>query len=342
METVWPRRLALIALVLAVIVITKGGFTRITDSGLGCPDWPGCFGEMVMPTDTERLSYLQERYPEIHVAAHKGWIEMIHRYLATFLGVIIVALAYFGIRYRGVPHYPSKTSLVLLGLVMLQGAFGMWTVTMKLLPIIVTIHLMGGLIILSTLMYLRARLRQAASGVGVGTPAKRWVLGGILVLFMQMALGGWVSTNYAGWACPSLLTCAAGVDVPYDFKAGFEIETEIGPNYEGGQLALEARAAIQMVHRVGAFVVIGYWAALLIWLARRNPSVQSRCQVMAGLLAGQVVLGYANVVYAVPDALAFGHHVLAVLLVIAAWQFVFDTDEQGEVLHGSLGRPQPA
>lgn len=342
MDMVWPRRLALIAVVLAVIVITKGGFTRITDSGLGCPDWPGCFGQMVMPTDGERLAYLQERYPEIHVAAHKGWIEMIHRYLATTLGLIIVALAWFGIRYRNRPGYPTKTSLALLLLVMVQGAFGMWTVTLKLLPIVVTIHLLGGLIILSTLMYLRARLKQSATGVGIGAPAKRWVLGGILILFMQMALGGWVSTNYAGWACPSLLTCAAGVDVPYDFAEAFRIQTEIGPNYEGGQLHLEARAAIQMTHRTGAFVVLLYWGALLVWLAKRHPGSQRRYRHMAGLLIAQVVLGYANVVYAVPDTLAFGHHVLAVLLVIAAWQFVFDSDPQGEILHGSLEHPQPA
>jgi len=332
-----PLRLITASLILAIAVIWMGGFTRITDSGLGCPDWPGCFGQMAMPTDSERLAYLQERYPDIHVAAHKGWIEMIHRYIASLLGLLIFAAAVIGIRRRAVPGYPVMLSCVLLGLVMLQGAFGMWTVTLKLLPKIVTAHLFGGLLILSLLYLLRHRLSRLVEGDTRVLRTPFWVSLGIVLLFVQIILGGWVSTNYAGWACPGILSCAPGASVAYDFRQGFDIIMDVGPNYEGGVLSLEARAAIQMVHRAGALVVALYWAVLLWNLTQRGALARGKMLHFMGLLAVQIGFGFANVVYAVPDSLAFIHHVLAVLLLLSALSIACATSKPiEEVTYGRI------
>ena len=332
-----PLRLITASLVLAIAVIWMGGFTRITDSGLGCPDWPGCFGQMVMPTDSERLAYLQERYPEIHVAAHKGWIEMIHRYIAGLLGLLILAAAVMGLKRRNVPGYPAMLSVLLLGLVILQGAFGMWTVTMKLLPKIVTAHLFGGLFILTMLYYLRHRLSRLVDGDLRMMRIQPIVMLGIVLLFVQIILGGWVSTNYAGWACPGILSCAPGATVAYDFRQGFDIIMDVGPNYEGGLLSLEARAAIQMVHRAGALVVAVYWVWLLWVLMRDSGLGRGKMFHFMGLLTVQIGFGFANVVYAVPDSLAFIHHVLAVLLLLSALSIAFSTSKPvEEVTNGRI------
>ena len=333
-----PLKLVTIALFLAVEVVLMGGFTRITDSGLGCPDWPGCFGKMVMTTDTEMLSYLQERYPEIHVAAHKGWIEMIHRYIAGILGLLIMVLAYLGYREKQkIPNYPYLLSLILLGLVVVQGAFGAFTVTLKLVPNIVTLHLMGGLIIVSTLMYLRHRLKRLAKSELQSIKMRTPVVVGVVLLFIQILLGGWVSTNYAGWACPSVLGCTAGAEVQYDFQNGFNFFPEIGLNYEGGQLEHGARAAIQMVHRAGAFVVLGYWLVLLTLYIRGRVLRARQAYHFIGLILVQIVFGYANVIYAVPDSLAFIHHALGVLLLYAAWSIAYATaSEQEDAVYGNV------
>jgi cytochrome c oxidase assembly protein subunit 15 len=333
-----PLKLATIALFLAVEVVLMGGFTRITDSGLGCPDWPGCFGKMVMTTDTDTIAYLQERYPEIHVAVHKGWIEMIHRYIAGFLGLLIMVLAYLGYREkRETPNYPYLVSLVLLGLVIVQGAFGAFTVTLKLLPNIVTLHLMGGLIIVSTLMYLRHRLKRLVDGQSHQIRMRAPVVIGVVLLFVQILLGGWVSTNYAGWACPGILSCAPGAEVHYDFQSGFHFFPEVGPNYEGGQLEHGARAAIQMVHRGGAFVVLAYWMVLLAVYIRSKLLTLHKASHFVGLILIQVLFGYANVVYAVPDSLAFIHHALGVLLLWSAWSIAYTTaTEQETAVYGNI------
>jgi cytochrome c oxidase assembly protein subunit 15 len=293
---------------------------------------------MVMTTDTDTIAYLQERYPEIHVAVHKGWIEMIHRYIAGGLGLLIMAIAFLGYREKEkTPNYPYVVSLALLGLVIVQGAFGAFTVTLKLLPNIVTLHLMGGLIIVSTLMYLRHRLKRLANGQSQLIRMRAPVLIGVVLLFMQILLGGWVSTNYAGWACPGILSCAPGAEVQYDFQSGFHFLPEVGPNYEGGQLEHGARAAIQMVHRAGAFVVLVYWMVLLAVYIRSKLLTLRKASHFVGLILIQVLFGYANVVYAVPDSLAFIHHALGVLLLWSAWSIAYTTaTEQESAVYGNI------
>ena len=224
-----------------------------------------------------------------------------------------------------------------MGLVVVQGAFGAFTVTLKLVPNIVTLHLMGGLIIVSTLMYLRHRLKRLAKGELRSIKMRTPVVVGVVLLFIQILLGGWVSTNYAGWACPSVLGCTAGAEVQYDFQNGFNFFPEIGLNYEGGQLEHGARAAIQMVHRAGAFVVLGYWLVLLTLYIRGKVLRARQASHFIGLILVQIVFGYANVIYAVPDSLAFIHHALGVLLLYSAWSIAYATaSEQEDAVYGNV------
>ena len=199
----WPLYFATASIILCLCVIFMGGWTRISDSGLGCPDWPGCFGELVLPSDQSSLNILQERFPEVHLESYKGWVEMIHRYIAGLLGFLVFGLFFCAIRYRNILGYPVYSSCFLLALVGIQGAFGMWTVTMKLLPQIVTLHLIGGLTILSVIFVIRLKLKKLISNPNftkteINSNFKPFIGIGILVLFAQIALGGWVSTNYAG------------------------------------------------------------------------------------------------------------------------------------------------
>ena len=197
---------------------------------------------------------------------------------------------------------------------------------------------MGGLIIVSTLMYLRHRLKRLTLGDSSLIRMRTPVMIGVGLLFAQIILGGWVSTNYAGWACPGILSCApGGAEVNYDFQSGFHLFPEVGPNYEGGQLEHGARAAIQMVHRAGALVVTVYWLGLLWSLVKQGVLANRKAMHFMGLLTAQIGFGYANVVYAVPDSLAFIHHALGVLMLLYAWSIAYATAvEYEEVSYGSV------
>jgi len=308
-----PLRLATLAIGLALVVVLLGGWTRLNDAGLGCPDWPGCYGTWVLPDDHVELA---EAHPDALIDLRKGWIEMIHRYAAGSLGLLVLALAILGWRRRGVPDYPLGLSFGLLLLVMVQAVFGMWTVTLKLLPIVVTLHLLGGLATLTVLMLLRQRLSglQRASG--------RWgkphfgisIL--LAALFIQLALGGWTSTNYAGWACSDWLYCQSEQAVEFDFSTGLNPVMSVGPNYEGGLLPAEARAAIQVTHRAGALMLI-LVSALVTWSLRYRRTLYRPLLVYWGLLVLQVGLGVANVIWMLPLGLAVAHHAGAVALLLA-------------------------
>lgn len=312
------------AIGLALVVVLLGGWTRITDAGLGCPDWPGCYGEMVLPFGEEQLQQAQQRFPEQPLVSSKGWMEMVHRYAAGTLGVVILALAVMGWKQRRQPNYPLTLSLGLLVLVVVQGAFGMWTVTLKLLPQVVTVHLLGGLLTLTLLLGLRYRL-LALMGPGVQTeqtPQRRWlVMLGAGLLFGQITLGGWTSANYAGWACTDWLLCDREHSVEYDFDAGFALPAYDGQSHEGGEKSRDARAAIQMVHRGGAVVVSAYLLGLcLLW--RRHEELLVPVATIALLVIAQNLLGMLNVVWALPRPLAIAHHGGAVaLLVSLGWLY---------------------
>lgn len=310
------------AVVLALLVVMLGGWTRINDAGLGCPDWPGCYGHIVLPGSEEALAQAQALYPDQPLMAGKGWLEMVHRYAASSLGLLVLWLAWLGWKCRADRRYPAGLSIALLILVCVQGAFGMWTVTLKLLPIIVTLHLLGGLIILSLLVLLRFRIlrwHQAAarsSWPGRTQQGKGWIMLATFALFGQIALGGWTSANYAGWACTDWLQCEQGGVVTLDFVTGFTPALDTGPNYQGGHMPRDARAAVQMTHRAGAVVVL-MLIATMIWRLGRAGWSRGSLMLVGGLVVLQVALGVANIIYAVPIPLAMAHHGGAVVLLLS-------------------------
>lgn len=308
-------RLALLATVLAVVVVLLGAYTRLTHAGLGCPDWPGCYGFISVPASEAQLAHAEANFPHAPVEAHKGWNEMIHRYFAGALGLVILALAVLAVRRRGEPGQPVKLPLLLLAVVVAQAAFGMWTVTLKLWPQVVTAHLLGGFTTLALLFLLTLRLSgRSPELAGLGAGLRRLAALGLLVVIGQVALGGWVSSNYAAVACIDLPTCHGQWWPAMDFANGFHLSQHIGPNYLGGQLDSDARTAIHFTHRLGALLVTVVLLTLA-WQLRRSG--QGR---LAGLLAValgvQISLGVSNVVLHLPLAVAVAHNAGGALLLL--------------------------
>ena len=318
------RRLALAGLLLAFCVVVFGAYVRLTDAGLGCPDWPGCYGQMT---------------PDAALAeAGKAWREMIHRYAASLLGLIILVIAFFALRWRRYPGIPVGLALSLVVLVIFQGLLGMLTVTLLLKPLIVTAHLVFGLTTLSLLWWLWLTLRRRSTGPWSGSvsaagggmtaallrPApqvlRTLATVALVLLAVQILLGGWTSTNYAAVACPDFPKCQASWWPEADFARGFDPWHGLGINYEGGILDHPARVAIHFTHRLGAiFATLGLFLAALLTL-RRQQELDSRWAAMAVLaaLALQLVIGIAMVVRGFPLWLATAHNAGAALLLLAA------------------------
>ncbi|WP_043312143.1 heme A synthase [Pseudomonas sp. ML96] len=306
-KTLPGYRLALFATALAVVVVLLGAYTRLTHAGLGCPDWPGCYGFIGVPMSEHKQTLAEERFPHAPVEVEKGWNEMVHRYFAGTLGLVILGLAVQALRRRGSDGQPLKLPLLLLGVVTAQAAFGMWTVTLQLWPQVVTAHLLGGFTTLALLFLLTLRLSGALSPLAQLSARLRLLAGAALLLAIgQIALGGWVSSNYAAVACVDLPTCHGEWWPAMDFANGFHLTQHIGPNYLGGQLDSDARTAIHMTHRLGA-VVLSLVLLLLAWRLRAAGLGR-----LAGLLllalAVQVSLGVSNVLLHLPLAVAVAHN----------------------------------
>ena len=307
------------AAVLALGVILFGAYVRLSDAGLGCPDWPGCYGRIGVPASQEAIAKANAAYPERPVEPGKAWKEMVHRYLAGALGLLILALALAA--WRGRDHLPAGLTSLLAALVVFQGLLGMWTVTLLVKPAVVTAHLAGGLATLSLLWWLVLRqggLFASPSGATVRS-LRPWVWGGLLLLCLQILLGGWTSTNYAAVACTEFPTCYAGIWwPPTDFREAFVIWRGIGVDYEFGVLDSAARTAIHLTHRIGALVVFVYLTVLAVQFMRK---AENRTQVrMAWLLLGalllQVALGITNVLGHLPLPVAVAHNGGAALLLL--------------------------
>ena len=300
----------LAAVALAFLVVVLGAFTRLVDAGLGCPDWPGCYGHLGVPQTAEAIRSAEARFPDTPVEAGKAWTEMVHRYAATALGALIVLIAVWAFRAR--PRLPLKLPIALALLVMLQGAFGAWTVTLKLWPQVVTAHLLGGFATLSLLWLLALRL-GLGGGLVVAARHYRLALAALVVLVAQVALGGWVTSNYAALACPDFPTCHGSWVPPMNIAEGSNVFQSIGPNYLGGIMDNDARVAIQVAHRVGAVAVL-LVTGWLGWrlLATRNPLGFW----VLGLLAAQLSLGIANVLLVLPLWVAVSHNAGGALLLL--------------------------
>ncbi len=298
-----------IAIVLAWCVLLLGAYTRLTDAGLGCPDWPGCYGHLVMPAE----DVVQQDYPHAIVESTKAWTEMLHRYLAgsLLLTVIgILSILRFNINFFGLVSV--KLQWALLFLLGFQAALGMWTVTLKLLPIVVMGHLLGGFLIFSSLVAIRAQLMDK---IIIDLPCiKKYVLLGMVLVFVQVALGGWVSSNYAGISCLGFPMCNGQWLPPLNWSAAFDFFHQIGPNYQGGLLDIDVRMTIQWVHRLGALLVVLYWSILSMVIAQKVTYLRKIILLIMGLIALQVVLGIVNVVYLLPISAAVLHNGVGALV----------------------------
>jgi cytochrome c oxidase assembly protein subunit 15 len=314
-------RLAFSACLVAIIVLGMGVFTRLADAGLGCPDWPGCYGHVLWPTEDHEVARANEAYPEMPVEHDKTWPEMVHRYLATSLGLFTIGILVFALRNRG-PEQPLKLPVFLLAFIILQGMFGMWTVTLKLWPQVVTAHLLGGFTTISLLWLLTLRLNnqrwQLPAIVEPKLTALRpLVVVGLLIVVGQIALGGWTTSNYADIACPDFPRCQGAWLPPMDFANGFNIAQQVGPNYLGGVLDNDARVAIHVSHRIGAIITSLYLLFLFVKLrGLATAPAKHLSVVMLAVLVAQVLLGISNIVFNFPIAVAVTHNLVGALLLL--------------------------
>lgn len=312
--------LALIAVVLASLVVVLGAFTRLKHAGLGCPDWPGCYGHLTWPDSHEEVAAAEARFPEAPVEHNKTWPEMVHRYFAGALGLLIFAQFIMVARARkNEPDLPIKLPLAICFMVVLQAAFGMWTVTLKLWPQVVTAHLLGGFTTLSLLWLYYIRLGYAPwrSAPASVYRLRYFALLALAVCVLQVALGGWTSANYAALACTDLPTCHGAYWPQVDFAQGFNFFQEVGPNYLGGLLDSEARTAIHLSHRLGALVVSVTLCALavLLWRSGFAPARKLAAAVLAVLFV-QLCLGLSNIYFGLPLAVAVAHNAVGAGLIL--------------------------
>ena len=299
------RTLTLLTVFLTFDLTLFGAFTRLTDSGLGCPDWPGCYG-MASPIGAKaQISAEQAVMPTGPVTHQKAWIEMIHRYLASGVGVLILVLAISSwLERKRIAVHPGWPIATLIW-VCIQGAFGALTVTMKLFPAIVTMHLMGAMILLAMLQAQAVQYEQGAKTFSASAQTRLVLAAGFALLALQIALGGWVSTNYAVLACTEFPMCQGAWIPPMDMKQGFEIWRELGQTGQGSTIALPALTAIHIVHRMFAFVVFGV-LGYAAWLLRKQGQSQAAAWI-AGLLLWQLITGLSNVVLGWPLLAAVSH-----------------------------------
>ena len=306
------KGLSLFGICFAFVVIALGAWTRLVDAGLGCPDWPGCYGFVVFPTTEAEIQLAESRYPQFPYEIDKAIPEVVHRYFAAALGFLAILLVYFAFKYQ-LPKKIKAITSFLLFFICCQGLFGYLTVSLKLLPIIVTGHLFGGFITLSLFFYLFLNTTNGIKNHNIGHLK---VLGGVALfaLIVQIFLGVWTSTNYASLACADFPTCQGKFIPEMDFREGFNLAQEVGPNYLYGLLDNEARVAIHYSHRISAIVLTIIFLTLIsrLWFSSAAPLAST----LGVILVTQISLGIMNVVYVLPLYIAIAHNLVAALLLL--------------------------
>jgi len=314
------RKLIWITLFLTFDLIMFGAFTRLTDSGLGCPDWPGCYGHADPIKAHADISAAEAAMPTGPVTVVKAWIEMLHRYFAMGIGVLIVAMMLISWRRwlqskrtdsRFSPAFPT----FLFGFVCLQGAFGAWTVTMKLHPLIVTIHLLLGMGLLALLAWYGSRQSNPPHTSGAPSSLRKPAVLATLLLAIQIGLGGWVSTNYAALACTDFPLCNGLFFPPMDFNHGFTLWRDLGMTARGDYLPFDALTAIHWTHRTFAFIVFAI-VAWVAFVAMRTPALHKTARWILILIVSQLLVGIATIFLQLPLLLAVMHNGIAALLLL--------------------------
>jgi heme a synthase len=315
-----------IALLLALLVITLGAYTRLTDAGLGCPDWPGCYGKLTAPVHEGHVAELQQQFPDAKIVPHKAHNEMLHRYIAGLFGLTVLAIFIASLIQK---RFRKLTSCILM-LVIFQAALGMWTVTLNLLPLVVLGHLVGGFALFSLLALLRAEIAWQTSAARITLPIES-KLGSllplgyavVLVLILQIILGGWTSSNYAATVCYQLPFCEPGWTEHFSLQSA--VTLPLGEkSYEFGVLPYEARMSIHVLHRVGAIATFLLLSFFCFSARRRATSKFMRLVpvAIATLLVLQVTLGLINIRAQLPLLNAVAHNVVAANLLMLLLVFV--------------------
>ncbi|WP_105166884.1 COX15/CtaA family protein [Pseudoalteromonas sp. T1lg23B] len=322
------KLLILAACTLALLVVSLGAYTRLSNAGLGCPDWPGCYGFLTVPNESHELSVVEQNFPNAQVEPKKAWIEMIHRYFASLLGLLIVVLCAIAFRQRRNKStqqavVPFKHSLLLMVMVLFQGMLGMWTVTMNLQPFVVMGHLLGGFTILALLVLMYLRVHQS-SNIAVASNAGHflWAIAALVVLVIQIALGGWVAANYAAPHCTGLPVCS-NIEL-FSIESLFHLPVGQS-NYEFGVLPFETRLSIHFIHRLWAMVtaLTIVWVGWKIYRAETSSKIKNAVVLVCCVLFAQLFLGGLIVHLQFPLLLTLFHNVMAALLLLSMVRLCF-------------------
>jgi len=312
---------ALIATLLAFVVIGLGAYTRITNSGLGCPDWPGCYGQVVVPKSSSDISKTNPLYAATPLVKRKAWIEMLHRYSVALLGLAILLVTIFSVKAAVRKDFSTITlTILLLGMLAYQILLGMWTVTYMLLPLIVSLHLIGGMLTLSLLWLIYLKSKKIDIITQSSSTLKYWAVLGLMLVFAQIALGAWTSSNYAALSCPDFPYCNAHWQQYFDVRNAFKLFTPIGINYEGGVLSTAAKMTVHMTHRFGALVVALYlflFSFITLAKVKNNRLMRNGIYATLFLLLLQLCLGLLIVLFNFPLSAALLHNVIAAVLLQA-------------------------
>lgn len=336
------RRLVFLAWFLTLDLIMFGAFVRLTDSGLGCPDWPGCYGHFSPLGAGDAIRQALDTMPYGPVSPFKAWIEMIHRYAGATLGLLIIGIAVLAWRWRKLLGHSPKLASAIVAVVSLQGAFGAWTVTHRLMPVVVTTHLVLGMGLLAFMTWLAARERPAATPPEAVRQTRPWMILALIVLFTQIALGGWVSTNYAALACMDFPTCHGQWIPTMDLREGFTLLRGLGKVSADTLISQDALTAIHWVHRNFAWFVIALLGTLA-WRWRHTPGLRGPARLLLALLGLQLFTGLTTIFFQWPLAIAVLHNGGAAALVLVSvtllWRLA-QTGEAGQVARASpIGKP---
>jgi cytochrome c oxidase assembly protein subunit 15 len=298
-------KLSKFAILLAATVVLLGAYTRLSDAGLGCPDWPGCYGFISVPDSHAQIKQAEAAFPDHAVEASKAWPEMVHRYFAGTLGLVIALIAILAIRRRKLDIQPLALPVILVLLVMFQAALGMWTVTLGLLPIVVMGHLLGGFTTLALLFLLFLKIRDN-NRPAISSPLRTLAIIGLLIVIVQISLGGWTSANYAAIICTDFPTCQGSMIPHLDFSGAFQLHSAGLQSYQGGYLGNDARVTIHWMHRLGALLTTVYLLFLHVKLMRAGH--KKLAVLLVVVLTAQVSLGISNVLFSLPLPVAVAHN----------------------------------
>jgi len=311
------KNLSLFGVCLAFVVVALGAWTRLVDAGLGCPDWPGCYGFVVFPTNEAEIALAESRYPMFPYDINKAIPEVVHRYFAAALGFLAIIMVYYSFKQNENKNIRRWTAGLLI-FICLQGLFGYLTVSLLLLPLIVTGHLFGGFTTLTLffLIFLMSGRFSILEKMKI-PKLKTIAIIALVVLIFQIFLGVWTSTNYASLACADFPTCQGSYMPEMDFKNGFNLNQEVGPNYLYGLLDNPSRVAIHYSHRVSAILVTIVFLVLIskLWFSNAAPLAST----LGVLLLTQISLGIINVVYVLPLYVAIAHNLVAALLLLTVF-----------------------